>query len=249
MRRSGNRTLIAILTSIMLGVGTMSAPVFAAEKKTSAKKNKLKKKKKTEKKKDAAKATAGAETPMEGESAGTGKSKKELLGNLGLSPSPLVGFGFTAGSLNSTGSGPELGFTYSSGKSGTIGAKVTHLGARYRIGALKIGYLAGGVGFRMASGNWFVLNQTQDNEYKAGASLNAVTFDGAVGAQMRLGSILIGADLVGFSYPIFKMGVKKTIPTEEDYDTADADSQQAKFDKLGAGLNLTLFKAGVGLMF
>jgi hypothetical protein len=45
------------------------------------------------------------------------------------------------------------------------------------------------------------------------------------------------------------MGVKNTLPSADDYDTADAKSQQGKFDKIAAGMNLTIAKVGVGIEF
>ena len=117
------------------------------------------------------------------------------------------------------------------------------------MGVMKLGYIAAGGGFRMASGKWFVLNNDESAEYNAGASLNAVTLDAAAGAQIKFGSILVGADLLGISFPVFKLGVKKTLPSESDYNEDDANTQQGKFDKVAAGMTLTLFKAGVGMMF
>jgi hypothetical protein len=180
----------------------------------------------------------------------SGASKKQLLGNAGLSPSPMLGIGGTFGMIKDNGSGIEATLLMSSGKVDKIvAAQITHIGGRYRKGLTKSLYGAGGAGFRMASGKWNVLNQTADAEYPAGASLNAVTLDGAIGAQFKMGSILIGADALGISFPLFKMGVKKTAPSEEDYDTADADTQQAKFDKAAAGMIITIAKVGVGIEF
>ena len=207
----------------------------------STKSTKSKKKKKKSKMPDVAETTA-AEPETE-------KNHKIVMGSLGLTPSPLVGFGGSVASLKSSGSGLEATFTYASGKSGTIAAQVTHIGGRYRMGLGKMFYGAGGTGLRMAKGNWLVLNQTADAEYAAGSSLNAVTLDGAIGGQVKFGSIVIGADVLGISFPLFKMGVKKTVPAEEDYDTADADAQQAKFNKLAAGMTLTLMKVGLGIQF
>jgi hypothetical protein len=178
-----------------------------------------------------------------------GTSKKQLLGNVGLSPSPLMGFGATLGLLNQQNKGLEAGFMMSSGKSDTVGISVTQLGGRYRLPVGTLFYGAAGAGLRVAKGSWYVLNQTADAQYQAGASLNAVTLDGGFGAQMKLGAILIGADLIGFSFPLFKLAVKNTKPAEEDYDTADADAQQGKFNKAAAGLTLNIAKVGIGIEF
>lgn len=257
MLRSRMRTLIIVLAALLGGSTSFTTSAYAAEGESTGKKSKTKKNKKKKKKKksggsedkgtEVEPAKASGESP-EGTEA-SGKSKFELLGNIGLSPSPLVGFGATLGLIKDSGSGGELTVSYAAGKSDTIGYKVLHAGGRYRRGLIKVGYVAGGLGLRMASGNWFVLNTTGDAEYAGSASLNAVTLDAAVGAQFKLGSIAIGADLAGFSYPIFKMGVKANKPVEEDYDESDADTQQAKFDKAAAGMHLILLKVGVGFMF
>jgi hypothetical protein len=178
-----------------------------------------------------------------------GPRKVQLLGNGGLSPNPLMGFGGTLGLLNQQNKGFETGFMMSSGKSGTVAISVTQLSGRYRLPVGRFFYGAAGAGLRIAKGSWYVLNQTADAEYKAGASLNAVTLDGAFGTQIKMGPVLLGADLVGFSFPMFKMGVKSTKPSEEDYDTADADAQLGKFNKLAAGLTLTVAKVGIGFEF
>ncbi len=201
--------------------------------------------------KGSGKAKSKATAPSSGTSSSSksSPSKVHALVNAGLSPSPLFGFGGTLGMIKDDGGGLEASLTLASGKASTISASVTHIGARYRIGLAKIGYIAAGAGFRMASGKWFVLNTDESAEYEAGSSLNAVTLDAAAGTQFRFGKILLGADLFGISFPLFKLGVKKTVPSEEDYSADDASAQQGKFDKIAAGMNLTLVKVGVGMMF
>lgn len=134
------------------------------------------------------------------------------------------------------------------GKKGFVAVRVIHLGARYRMPLFKIGYYAGGVGFRMASGAWNVLS-TSGTEYPTSSSLNAVTLDGAIGAQTKFGSIIVSADAVGISFPLFKLGVKKSVVEEDDVDPDDAKAQQANFDSVASGLNLTIAKIGVGINF
>jgi hypothetical protein len=231
-------TLLCASSPCLISQGAQAAP------KKGSIKTKAKKKGSKSKEPKIQPVDAGAEASEK-----SSPSKIELLVNAGISPSPFIGFGGTLGLMKDSGSGLESTLTFASGKSGTVSASVTHIGGRYRMGLMKLGYIAAGGGFRMASGKWFVLNTTQSDEYAAGASLNAVTLDAAVGGQIKFGSILVGADLFGISFPIFKLGVKKTIPTEPDYDEDDATSQQAKFDKIAAGMNLTLVKAGIGMEF
>lgn len=235
---------IGIMMAICLTlIGLNSHDSYAAEKTASSK---IKSKKKNSKSKDSKRQSIDAkvdEIPM------ASSSKMEILANAGLSPSPLLGFGGTLGFIKDTGSGFESAVTYTSGESDTISASVLHIGARYRMGVAKIGYIAAGAGFRMASGKWFVINTEESAEFAAGASLNAVTVDASLGGQIKFGSFLLGADLVGISYPAFKLGVKKTLPSDTGYSENDARSQQAKFDKIAAGMTLTLLKVGAGLMF
>lgn len=239
--RMKNLTLLVSLAAILTIAPSQSS--FAAGKKSS----------KSATKKKSPKTKSGKSRPaastVNSESSKPSSSKMQILANAGLSPAPLFGFGGTVGMIKDSGSGFEATLTFASGKSGTVGASVTHIGARYRLGMLKIGYVAAGAGFRMASGKWFVLNSDESAEYEAGSSLNALTLDAALGTQFKFGSILVGADLAGISFPLFKMGVKKTLPTEEDYSESDANAQQGKFDKLAAGMTLTLLKAGVGISF
>jgi hypothetical protein len=243
--------LIAVL-SVLLGTLNWNTPLLAATGHPKNKSVKTQKGKKPKKSKPVSRPSdldSLTGTTDTSESSPSGPRKIQLLCNAGLSPMPFVGFGASVGILNAQRKGLEAGFLLAGGKSGTIAAQVTQLSGRYRLPFGNFFYGAGGVGLRMAKGSWYVLNQTADAEYKAGASFNAVTLDGAAGAQTSLGPILIGADLVGFSFPLLKMGVKNTRPTEEDYDTADADSQQGKFNKLAAGLTLTVARLGIGIQF
>jgi hypothetical protein len=181
------------------------------------------------------------------ESEGT-KSGKFLLGQAGLAPQPLIGVGGTFGWVKPNGTVFETGATMASGKKGFIAARIIHLGARYRFPVFKMGYYAGGLGFRMASGAWNVLS-TSGSEYPTTSSLNAVTLDGAIGAQTKFGSIIVAADVVGISFPVFKLGVKKSALQEDDVDLEDEKSQQDSFDAMAAGLNLTIAKVGIGINF
>jgi hypothetical protein len=173
----------------------------------------------------------------------------QALLNAGLSPTPMLGFGGSVGLINESGSGLEAGLMFASSKVDTITARVIHVSGRYRLGFMKFAYVAGGAGFRMAEGKWFVLNDTESAEYEASSGLNAVTFDLAVGGQMNFGSIVLAADAIGISYPLFKLGVKKGEPAEEDYSRDDANAQQGKFDKVASGLTISIAKVGVGLRF
>lgn len=171
-----------------------------------------------------------------------------MLGHAGLSPQPFIGFGAAAGLVRANGSVLEGSLTISSGKKEFVAARIIHAGARYRMPVFKLGYVGGGLGFRMASGAWNVLS-LGGSEYETGSSLNAVTLDGAAGAQTKFGSIIVGADLIGVSFPLFKLGVKKSALQESDVDLDDEKKQQATFDSVAAGLQLTILKVGVGISF
>ena len=176
------------------------------------------------------------------------KKSKFIVGHAGLSPQPFIGFGGAAGIVRASGSVLEGSVTISSGKKGFVAARIIHAGARYRMPVFKIGYVAGGLGFRMASGAFNVLS-LGGSEYESGSSLNAVTLDSAAGAQTKFGSIILGADVIGVSFPLFKLGVKKSALQESDVDLDDEKKQQAIFDGVAAGLQLTLLKVGVGISF
>lgn len=231
----------------------MSAPLprintslYAAS--SSDKKSSKKKKKSPRKGKSSD--TSGESAGSTGESLGSGGQRSQggkfILGNAGLAPQPLIGIGGTFGLIRPNGTIMEGTATMASGKKGFIAARIIHLGARYRFPLFKIGYYAGGVGFRMASGAWNVLS-TSGSEYPTSSSLNAVTLDGAVGAQTKFGSFIVTADALGISFPLFKLGVKKSAIQESDVDLDDEQKQQASFDALAAGMNLTIAKIGVGI--
>jgi hypothetical protein len=246
MRRSGIRTTGYLVLALLFSFTTYEFPAMAAGKSSDSSVKAPKKRKKV-KESVSKEPVAGAEDSAAGADAKTKESRTEVLGN--LSPSPLMAFGVTVGKIKGDNSGLEGDFTYASGNSGTVGIKMTHIGGRYRKPIMKIGYVAGGAGLRMASGSWTVLNTDGSNEYPAGSSYNAITLDGAVGGIMQFGSILVGADLLGISFPLFKMGAKSTEPDAPDVDTADADNQKAAFNKAAGGMTMTLLKFGVGIYF
>jgi hypothetical protein len=179
---------------------------------------------------------------------GSGSNSKYLLATLGLSPQPLIGGGGAAGFTTASGNAWEASLNLAKGKKGNIEARVIQAVARYRLSMFGFGYAAFGGGFRTADGAWNVLSVTSF-EYETSSSLNAVTFDSAIGASTKMGSFLIEADVLGISYPIFKLGVKKSSLTQDDVDKADEAKQQKDFDSIGAGLNITLMKAGIGFSF
>jgi hypothetical protein len=240
---------LSVETGAALGAnGDVKAKGAKAEKR-SAKKS-VKKTNKIDEKKSDGTDPGAAETDLASSINGAGASSKiELLGNLGYTTSKLLVFGATVATEAATGGGKDLSLSRSSGAVGLLSVAMTHIGARYRMSVMKGGYIAGGVGLRMAEGAWFVVNASGNGESEAKSSLNAITADGAVGYKMHFGSIVFGADLLEFSFPLVKMGVKKTPPSDPEYDPADASAQQAAFDKFGAGLSLTIVKLGLGISF
>jgi hypothetical protein len=173
---------------------------------------------------------------------------KYFLATLGLSPQPLIGAGGTAGLTTSSGHTWEASLTLAGGKRGEVAARVIQAVGRYRLSLFGFGYAAFGGGFRNADGAWNVLSVT-GFEYETSSSLNAVTFDSAVGVSKKLGRLLIEADVLGISYPIFKLGVKKSSLKQDDVDRADEAKQQKFFDSIATGLCITLMKVGVGITF
>jgi hypothetical protein len=246
-RRLNIKLILIVVTALALPYQQplLAAPDVAKKRSTGSKNSKSKKTKKNRK----TPLTPLSQPESSDASFSLAPGSKQLTANVGLSPMPLIGAGATFGSLSARGSGMEFMVFLASGRSTTIAAQVSHVGARMRLPFGRFFYGAGGAGFRMAKGSWYVLNQTADAEYQAGSSLNAVTLDGAVGGQMKFGSLIVGADLVGVSYPVLKIGVKTKKPAEEDYDPDDADAQQAKFNKLAGGLTLTVAKVGIGFAF
>jgi hypothetical protein len=224
---------------------TLSTNSYAAQgKKSSAK---IKSGKKTKKPKPS---TPESEAMSDDGSAASGSGaakKKQILGT--LAPIPLLSVGVSGAMLAPNGSGLEADFSLGSGKKGAVAANIIHLGARYRKPIMKLIYVAGGGGLRMASGAWNVLSVSDPTaQYPVKTSFNAITLDGAVGGQTNFGSIILGADLLGISFPLFKLGVKKPV-LDPDADTSDANTQQGAFDKLAGGMTLTLLKVGVGIAF
>jgi hypothetical protein len=241
--------VVLILASILVSapLPRLNSSLYAqssSDKKSSKKKKKSPGKSKS---RDSSSEGAGSDSAS---LAGEQRSQKGkyILGNAGLAPQPLIGIGGTFGLVRPNGSILEATATMASGKKGFIATRIIHLGARYRLPLFKIGYYAGGVGFRMASGAWNVLS-TSASEYPTSSSLNAVTLDGAVGAQTKFGSIIVSADALGISFPLFKLGVKKSALQETDVDLDDEKKQQDSFDALAAGMNLTIAKVGVGINF
>lgn len=179
---------------------------------------------------------------------GSNSSSKFFLGTIGLSPQPLIGAGVSAGVIKSSGNAWEASLTLAGGKRGEVAARVIQAVGRFRLSFLGFGYAAFGGGLRNADGAWNVLS-VAGFEYETSSSLNAVTFDSALGASTKLGSFLIEADVLGISYPIFKLGVKKSSLEQDDVDRADEAKQQKVFDSIATGLCLTLMKVAIGIKF
>jgi len=255
MTYSGMKFVTRLILSVSIATATLSANSYAAEgKKSSAK---IKSGKKTKKPKtstpepeaasDDSRAASGSAASGSAASGSGAAKKKQILGT--LEPIPLLSVGVSAAMLAPNGSGLEADFSLGSGKKGAVAASIIHLGARYRKPIMKLIYVAGGGGLRMASGAWNVLSVSDPTaQFPVKTSFNAVTLDGAVGGQMSFGSIILGADLLGISFPLFKLGVKKPV-LDPDANTSDANTQQGAFDKLAGGMTLTLLKVGVGIAF
>lgn len=173
---------------------------------------------------------------------------KYFLGTLGLSPQPLIGAGVSAGVTTVSENAWEASLTIAGGKRGDVAVRVIQAVGRYRLSMFGFAYTAYGGGFRNADGAWNVLN-VLGVDYETGSSVNAVTFDSAIGASTKLGSILVEADVLGISYPILKFGVKKTALKQDDVDRADEAKQQKVFDSMTSGLCLTIMKVGLGISF
>jgi len=247
---SGMKFVTRLILSVSIATTTLSANSYAAEaKKSSAK---IKSGKKTKKPKPSTPepeaASDDGSAPSSGAASGSGTTKKkQILGT--LAPIPLLSVGVSGAMLTPNGSGLEADFSLGSGKKGAVAASIIHMGARYRKPIMKLIYVAGGGGLRMASGAWNVLSVSDPTaQYPVKTSFNAITLDGAVGGQTNFGNIIVGADLLGISFPLFKLGVKKPA-LDPDADTSDASTQQGAFDKLAGGMTLTLLKVGVGIAF
>lgn len=238
--------LLGMATSAPLEAATKSP--FRSSSKTTAKKGKKSKKlskKRKKKPKADEKATTVTERPLED------KSKDpsfEMLLNVGLAPSPLLGFGGTLGYFLQPDLALELSFLTASGKVEPVAISAMVAGTRIRKSFGSIPYIAGGLAMRTVTAKWYTLSDGEaDDEYETSSSATSIVLDAAVGAQFKLGSILLGADVGGIMYPAFKVSKTDKIP-EEAYNVDDYAEQKAKFDKFN-GMNLILFKVGVGIAF
>ena len=192
------------------------------------------------------------------------KRSFELLGNVGFTPTqktaeggdtfpsppiPAPVLGATAGYGSLDNQMMEIPLTYSSGNVGSIALTVTTVGGRLKVAMGKYFYAAGGGDLRMATGKYNVLTANSASESLAGATSNAIALTAACGFQKIFGSIIVGADMLGLSYPLYKFGVTETLPADGNYDAADAANQKVLFDKAGGGLTVTILKVGVGTTF
>jgi len=245
MIHSGMKVFTRLILSASIATATLSVNSYAAEvKKSSAK---IKSGKKTKKPKSSRQELEGVTDDGSAASGSGAAKKKQILGT--LAPIPLLSVGLSGAMLSPNGSGLEAGFSLGSDKKGAVAASIINMGARYRKPIMKLIYVAGGGGLRMASGAWNVLSISDPTaQYTVKTSFNAITLDGAVGGQTNFGNIIVGADLLGISLPLFKLGVKKPV-LDPDADTSDASTQQGAFDKLASGMTLTFLKVGVGIAF
>lgn len=231
---------------------SISSPSFGADSKdksTSSKGSKKKTPKKdNEKVKDKKSFEKEDSKGKESEKSAGPDKKWELLLNAGLDPQPLLGVGATFGRNLKPGLALEVFASRASGKIEPVAVNVLSVGTRIRKSFLgKIPYVAGGLGFSMASGSWYTYNFDQTDELPSTSSSNALTLNLALGAQMQFGSFLVGADLAGIVFPIVKMGVKDGAPSDP-YDENDFAEQKAKFNKL-TGMTMVLCKVGIGFAF
>ena len=97
----------------------------------------------------------------------------------------------------------------------------------------------------MSSDKYNVLSTDGCSEAQASASTNAIAITGAFGGQLNFDGIIVGADALGFSYPLFKFGASETLPSDGSYDPGDAATQKAAYEKIGGGLTITLLKLGI----
>ncbi len=239
-----------ILASTIALMSLTSVTYGADDSEPGAEKTVVKKKKKKKKKN---KKTSDGLKEESGEPVATGdqalnQRKWQVLLNVGLDPSPFIGFGGTIGRSLSPSTALEFYASHSSGKVEPVAITITSVGGRLRKSFGKIPYVAGGLGFRMASGSWFTYNEAQDDELATTSAVNAITLDLAVGGQIQFGAFVVGADLAGIAFPMTKIGAKDTPPTDA-YDQADFDEQKAKFSKTAGGMGLILCKLGIGFSF
>lgn len=220
---------------------SQTRPSYAASSKKTTKSSD---KKKSEKKKSFEK----EEVPLDEKKEAKDTKKWQVLFNAGMEPSPLIGIGATIGKKLSPSLALEGFFSRASGKVEPVAITVMNGGVRARKSFGNIPYVAAGLGVQMATGSWFTYNETQTDELATTSAANAITLNLAAGGQLRFGSFVLGADAVGIIFPVAKMGVKDTPPTDP-YDQADFDEQKAKFTKVAGGMGLVIFKVGIGLAF
>lgn len=238
--------------AIILAVGLFSGESFAGGKsKGSAKKSSDAKSGKSAKGKSS-KTSGEGKKPSQPEPAAVGEAQKKtkitVLGVLGYSLAEKgLAFGGSLGTQKANGSGVDLGLTYSRGTIGIISAARTHFSGRYRQSVMGKGFVAGGLGFSMLSGEWLAISEDQTSESPGSASVKVVTIGGAIGLRLPLGGFVVGADLIDFSYQIMKMGLQSKRPEEAIYDV-DADAQQANFNKYAGGA-LIMSKLAIGIAF
>jgi hypothetical protein len=234
------RILIA-LSLVGLVLPLTPTEVYAAEK-TAPKKKKKKSKKP---KKGISEPVEDAPPPPTPSDA----KRFEVLANAGLAPNPMLGFGATLGLFMGDGSSAiEGSLLTASKKYEVVSMASTVFGARYRKSFWTVPYVAAGLGLRTLTAKWNTLSANETEELASGASSTAVVLDIAFGGQIRFGSIALGADLVGVLFPVAKLSTSETVPDEGTYSTDDYATQKAVFDKQN-GMNLVLFKVGIGFAF
>lgn len=240
----------AWVAAMLLSITTsfVTTATFAAEKKESTKAGK----KKPAKKKSGEKIEAKSLELKDGKEAETEGSKKkwEILLNAGMEPSPFIGIGGTVGRYLNSDLAIEGFFSRSTGKVEPVAITIMNAGVRVRKNFGKIPYVAGGLGMSMATGTWYTLSPvgTTAEDLPSSSTSNAITLNLAAGGQMHFGSFVLGADAVGVIFPVMKMGVKDTPPTDA-YDEDDFNDQKAKFSKVAGGMGLVLLKVGIGFAF
>ncbi|MCX6119455.1 MAG: hypothetical protein NT027_18105 [Proteobacteria bacterium] len=173
--------------------------------------------------------------------------KLGALINVGLAPNPLLGFGATVSYYLNPTMAVEGSFLTASGKIEPVAVSATVFGARVKKVFGTIPYVGAGLAMRSVASKWNTLSEAGDEEFESGASSNAIALDLAVGGQFRLGSILLGADVVGIMFPLLKMSNTEQVP-EGTYSQSDFDEQKGKFEKIN-GMNMILFKVGIGIAF
>jgi hypothetical protein len=211
---------------------------------TKKKSSKGKSKKKSKKKKPAAE----LEKPVAERPAEEHKTFEVLL-NAGLAPNPLLGVGGTVGFFLGDGSSAiEASVLASQKKFPIVAMTSTVFGARYRKSFFGIPYIAIGAGMRSLTAKWNTLSIDETEEFASGASSSSIILDSAIGGQMILGHFVLGADIIGVMYPVSKGAVKETTPAEGSYSVSDYQTQLDVFNGQN-GMNLVIFRAGIGVAF